>query len=116
MDLNTRFRAAAVLTAAACAVPSAFAADGAMPCERDPRATGMSERMEAMQVQVTRARDANDRDEQQRILELHAKHMHESLRQLRGRDLDPRCRAEMLQSLVEQLIVHQETAHELRQR
>lgn len=105
--------AALLLAGAAFAAPS-FAAD-VSPCAKDPGAVGLHSRMEAMHGQIQRIRSLTEPVEQRRVIELHAKHMHEGLRELRRREpqLQPRCHAEMMQSLMEQLIIHQETMHDL---
>ena len=104
---------ALLLAGAAFAAP-VFAADPS-PCARDPRAAGLQSRMEAMHDQIVRIRTLREPVEQRRVIELHAKHMHEGLRELRKREpqLEPRCHADLLQSLMEQIIVHQETVHDL---
>jgi hypothetical protein len=87
-------------------------------CVKDADAAGMKTRIDAMDGQVTRIRSLTDREQQRRLAELHVKHMHEGLRELRRRDvrLDPACRAEVMQSLLEHVIVHQQLVHDLDER
>jgi hypothetical protein len=87
-------------------------------CAKDPDAAGLKSRIDAMDGQVTRIRSLTDRAQQRRLAELHVKHMHEGLRELRRRDarLDRGCREEVLQSLLEQVIVHQQLVHDLDER
>jgi hypothetical protein len=87
-------------------------------CAKDADAAGMKTRIDAMDGQVTRIRSLTDRAQQKRLAELHVKHMHEGLRELRRRDvrLDPACRAEVMQSLLEHVIVHQQLVHDLDER
>jgi hypothetical protein len=105
---------ATFLLAGAAWTAPALAADPA-PCANDPDAAGLRSRMESMESQITRIRSLSDKGEQRRLVELHAKHMHEGLRELRRREsrLEPRCHVAMMQSLLEQMIVHQETVHDL---
>jgi hypothetical protein len=85
------------------------------PCANDPDGAGLATRIEHMRGQVDRIRSLTDRAEQRRLAELHVKHMHEGLRELRRREprLDPRCHAEVMQSLLEQVIVHEALMLEL---
>ena len=109
---------AALVFAATMWAPPAGAAD-ASACAKDPDAAGLQSRMDAMHGQIVRIQSIiDDGAQQRRLIELHAKHMHEGLRELRRREarLEPRCHAELLQSLLEQMIVHQETVHALRER
>ena len=94
-----------------------LALDGSA-CAKDADAAGMQSRIDAMDGQVTRIRSLTDREQQRRLAELHVKHMHEGLRELRRRDarLEPGCRAEFLQSLLEHVIVHQQLVHDLGER
>jgi hypothetical protein len=108
---------AALLIAGCCAAASA-GEPAATPCARDPNATGMQARIDTMHSQVLRAQAASDPAEQRRCMALHAKLVGEGLRELRRRepDLQPACRMELMQSLLEQTVAHQATAHELDER
>jgi fumarylacetoacetate (FAA) hydrolase family protein len=108
---------AALLIAGCCAAASA-AEPGATPCTRDPNATGMQARIDSMHHQVMRAQAATDPAEQRRCMTLHAKLVGEGLRELRRREpeLQPACRMELMQSLMEQMVAHQAASHELEDR
>jgi len=106
------------ILAATCLVAAATAGAQGAPCSGDPQATGMRTRMERMHEQVGKAQAVSDPAEQRRLLELHAKHMSEGMRELRRRDpgLQPGCRMELMHAMMEQVIAHQQAAQELGQR
>ena len=99
--MNTFLR---TLAAAACFAP--FAAIGADSCERDPAARGLTQRMQGMAEQMDRIEWSTDREEQQRLMELHMKKMREGMRELRHRDAGDACRIEMMQAMMEQMMRH----------
>ena len=105
-----------ILLAAAASL-SALGAD-VPTCARDPRGADMEARIDQMGRQLDRMQVLSDRAEQRRVMELHAKHMHEGARELRRRrhELPPDCHAELMQSLLEQVIAHQQVAEDLGQR
>ena len=109
---------ASSILAAACLVASAALAHDGASCMNDPSAEGMRTRMERMHEQMDRAQSLSDPAEQRRLLELHAKHMSEGMRELRRRDpgLQPGCRMELMHAMMEQVIAHQQAAQELGQR
>ena len=104
--------AATGLVAAAAVVPESPA------CANDAVAEGMRTRMERMHDQMNRAHALSDPADQRRMLELHAKHMREGMRELRRREpgLEPGCRIELMHAMMEQVIEHQQAAQELGQR
>lgn len=106
---------ASSILAAACLVATAAVAAEGTPCTNDPDAVGMRSRMEVMHEQMDRAQSQSDPAEQRRLLELHAKHMREGMRELRRREpvLAPGCRLELMHAMMEQVIAHQCMAEEL---
>ena len=106
---------ASSIFAAACLVAAAAVAGEASPCRDDPQSEGLRTRMERMHEQMDRTRALSDPAEQRRLLELHAKHMREGMRELRRRDpgLEPGCRMELMHAMMEQVIAHQQAAQEL---
>ena len=75
--MNTFLR---TLAAAACF--ASLAAIGADSCERDPAARGLTQRMQGMAEQMDRIEWSTDREEQQRLMELHMKKMREGMHEL----------------------------------
>ena len=76
-------------------------------CGKDPATRGLTQRVENIREQMERAEQAGDRDQQRRLLELHAKTMHEGMREMRRRETTPGCREEMMQAMMEQMMRHQ---------
>lgn len=102
--MKTAIRIAAAV--AACAALGAAAAEPAT-CERDPRATGLAQRIATMKDQMNRIEWSVDRAEQKKLMELHMKTMHESMRELRRREAGDGCRMEMMHAMMEQMMRHQ---------
>lgn len=102
--MKPMIRWTAILLAGAATV--AVAAEGS-PCRDDPRASGMNERMENMKSQMSVIERTTDRAEQRRLMEIHMKVMHDSMRELRRRDADERCRIEVMHTMMEQMMRHQ---------
>jgi hypothetical protein len=104
---------ARILLLATCIAAVANAAEMS-PCMNDPQAEGMRMRMERMHEQMDRAQVLADPAEQRRLLDLHAKHMREGMRELRRREtgLEPACRMELMHAMMEQVIAHQCVAQE----
>ena len=103
----------------------AAAGFGALPataspstCTDDDQARGLRARVENMHRQMDKAQVLSDPAEQRRLLELHAKHMREGMRELRRRDseLQPGCRMELMHEMMEQVIAHQVAVQDLDQR
>ena len=76
-------------------------------CEKDPAARGLTQRVENIRGEMDRAEQSGDRAQQRRLLELHAKTMHEGMRELRRRETTTGCREEMMQAMMEQMMRHQ---------
>ena len=106
---------ASSILAAACLVAATAFAGETSSCMKDPQSEGMRTRMDRMYEQMDRARSLSDPAEQRRILDLHAKHMREGMRELRRRDpgLEAGCRMELMHAMMEQMIAHQQAAQEL---
>jgi hypothetical protein len=106
-----------ILLASVCAaaLPAGSADKPLDNCAAQPGATGMHARVNSMREQIERVPVTPDREKQQRLLELHAKHMREGMLELRRRHdaIAPGCRMELMQALMEQMIAHQGAAHEL---
>ena len=81
-------------------------------CANDGAMRGMHARMRAMHEQMDRAEAATDPAEQKKLLDLHAKHMREGMREMRRRDLNPECNMEMMSSVMEELVRNQEAMGE----
>ena len=103
--MKTTLRAA--LLCAALVAGAAVAADGPRACGNELAMQGMRERMHLMHDQMDRVESTTDRAEQSQLLDLHAKHMREGVRELRQRDLGAECRMEMMASIMEELVRHQ---------
>lgn len=100
----------AIVAAAFAAVPALGAGKGA--CMRDPAARGLDARMQNMSEKMDRIRLASDPAEQQRLIELHGKLMHEGMLELRKRDTGTACRLEMMNAMMDQMIQHQQAERE----
>ena len=85
----------------------AYAADYATECGSEGAMRGMRERMHLMHEQMDRIEWTTDRTEQWKLLDLHAKHMREGMRELRVRDLGSGCRMELMSSIMEEMVRHQ---------
>lgn len=108
---------AALVVAGTCLVAAPAWAETLAPCKGDPHAVGMRMRMEQMHGQMDKAQMLADPAEQRRVLDLHAKHMREGMRELRRREgLQPACRLELMYALMEQMIAHQQATQELGER
>ena len=111
-------RIASSVLAASCLVAAAAYAQQGSPCMGDPNSEGLRTRMERMHEQMDRAQAVSDPTQQRRLLDLHAKHMREGMRELRRREpgLESGCRLELMNAMMEQVIAHQQAAQELGQR
>ena len=90
------------------AATTAFAAvDQTAPCAKDPAATGLPERLARMREQMDKIEWSTDKEEQQRLMDLHLKTMHEGIREVRRRETTQACRMEMMQAMMEQMMRHQ---------
>lgn len=108
--------AAIILAATGLVAMPALAAPTA--CADDAQAEGLRARMESMHDQIERAQLLADPAQQRRLLDLHAKHMREGMRELRRRDpaLQPACRLELMHAMMEQVIAHQAAVQDAGQR
>lgn len=88
---------------------------GAAPlaaCDSEPGMTGMRERLATLHEQMNRIEWTTDRAQRRALMDLHMKHMHESLRELRKRDLGPACRMDIMSSMLEEMVRHQQAMSE----
>lgn len=92
---------------AALGAGAAVAGDYASGCGNEGAMRGMRERMQLMHEQMDRIEWTTDRAEQWKLLDLHAKHMREGMREVRNRDLGTSCRMEMMSSIMEEMVRHQ---------
>lgn len=102
----------AAIVCAAFAAAGATGAQGASPCDNGPAAKGMSERMETIKRQTDKIEWTADRLEQRRLMELQMKHMRESLRELRRRDLPAECRMESMNTMLDAMVRHEQVMHD----
>ena len=100
----------ALVAATLAALPVAAAEGGA--CASDPAASGLQARVENMQEKMDRIRWATDPGEQHRLLVLHDKLMREALHEMRRRNTSLPCRLELTDAMMDQLLLHQQVAHE----
>ena len=97
-----------LLLAIACSAALPLLAGSDLPqCDKDPQSRGLVQRVENINRQMDRAEQSSDRGEQRRLLELHAKTMHEGMREMRRRDPTPGCREEVMHAMMEQMLRHQ---------
>lgn len=96
----------------ALAAASAFGADTVPACPNDPGTAGMHARMKVMREQMDQIEWTTDRVEQRRLMQMHMKHMHEGLRELRNRDLGMGCRIEMMNTMMEAMVRHEQVMHD----
>ncbi|HSN20851.1 MAG TPA: hypothetical protein VLS49_09245 [Usitatibacter sp.] len=100
----------ALAAAALAALPAAAAATGA--CASDPAAAGLQARVENMQEKMDRIRLATDPAEQRSLMVLHDKLMREAMHEMRRRNTSLACRVELTDAMMDQLMLHQQVAHE----
>jgi len=109
MKLVSRIAAMCLIAAA----PAAFAVAGTRsPCQEDPRAAGLPERIDNLKSQMSRIEWTIDRDERRRLMEMHMKVMHEGITELDRRQASDGCRVEMMHALMEQMMRHQLAAQD----
>lgn len=101
--MNAILKSAAT-AALLCLAAPAFADHPIVACDQDPRAAGMSERVANMRGEMDRIEWTVDRAQQRKLMELHTKKMHESLRELRRRNLGDSCRMEVMQAMLEEMM------------
>ncbi|MGZ5082685.1 MAG: hypothetical protein ACXWHA_04885 [Usitatibacter sp.] len=100
----------------------ALAACGAALAGHDPACRpgaemkGMRERIATLQAQMERIESTTDRAEQRRLMDLNAKMMREGMHEIRARPLDTGCRVEMMGSMMDVMIRHQQAMQEPEER
>jgi hypothetical protein len=107
MKKSIRIALAGVVLAA---LPAWAAESG--PCASDPAASGMRARVENMQEKMDRIRAATDPAQQRHLLALHDKLMREALQELQRRQPSLACRVALDEAMMDQLVRHQQLAHE----
>lgn len=98
------------VTVCAAALPALANPEAVPPrCADNAVAVGMHARLRTMSEELDRASTTVNPAAQRRIMDLHAKQVHEGSRELRKRqdDIAPACRLELMQALLEQLAAHQ---------
>jgi hypothetical protein len=111
--MNALARAAFALVLAA-STPLLAAEGGA--CRPETAMIGMRERIVSLQEQMDRIEWTTDRAEQRRLMDMHAKLMREGMREIRRRDLEPACRMEMMISMMDVMIRHQQAMEDPEER
>ena len=81
-------------------------------CLAVPAMAGMRERFATMHEQMNRIDWTHDRAERHALMDLHMKHMHESLREIRRRDLNAACRTDLLGSMLDEMAHHEQALGE----
>jgi hypothetical protein len=81
-------------------------------CGTSTAAHGMRARVDSINDQMDRIEWTTDRPKQRELMSLHMKHMQEGLRELRKRDMPAACRIELMSSMMESLVRHQQLAQE----
>jgi hypothetical protein len=72
-------------------------------CETEPAMRGMRERLDTLHDQMNRIEWSTDRAQRRVLMDLHSKHVQESLREVRRRELGAPCRVEIMGSLLESM-------------
>ena len=103
---SVTFACAAGLWAGVCAAAPLAA------CDLEPGMTGMRERLATLHDQRSRIEWTADRAERRVLLDLHMKHMNECLRELRTRELGAACRLDVMSSVLEEMVHHQQAMSE----
>ena len=102
---------AGALVAALAASP-ALAVESPPPCPNDPAMAGMQARMKTLRAEIERIEWTADAAEQNRLMQMHMKHLREGLYEMRRREMDVSCRLEMMTSMMETMIRHEQVMHE----
>lgn len=90
----------------------AAAASETGACASDPAATGLQARVETLQEKMDLIRRTTDPAAQHRLMVLHDKLMREALHEMRRRNASLACRVELTDAMMDQLLLHQQVAHE----
>jgi len=108
--MKTRF--AIVMACALLGGGVALAAEEVPACANETGGQGLQARVKTIRDQMDRIRQTTNREEQRRLIELHAKNMNEGLQETRRRQPGPGCRLEMMHAMMEQMIQHQQAVQE----
>jgi hypothetical protein len=106
-----RIALAAGVLCAAFAFP-AFAGEAPPSCPNDAATAGMRARMKTLREDIDKIEWTVDAAERGRLMELHMKHMHEGLHEMRRRQIDVPCRLEMMTSMMETMIRREQVMQE----
>ena len=97
----------------------ACAALAAVPVRADPvpghcgqGTEGMRARMKTIHDQMDRIEFTEDRATRSELMDLHMKHMQEGMRELRKREMPEACRVELMSSMMEMMVRHQQMQQE----
>ena len=100
------------ILAAALAATGAFGAQAVSPCDDAPGAKGMRERIETINRQADRIEGTTDRAELRVLMDLQMKHLHEGIREMRRRELPVGCRMDMIESMMDAMVRHEQVMHD----
>jgi hypothetical protein len=106
--MNTLMKAAFACVALAAAPVLADSATG--HCGQGTE--GMQARMKTIHDQMDRIEYTEDRGQQRELMDLHMKHMQEGMRELRKREMPDACRVELMTSMMESMMRHQQLQQE----
>ena len=104
--MNTLIRLA--IAATALAVMPALADHTADHCGKSVQADGMRARVNTINEQMDRIEFTEDKNKQRELMDLHMKHMQEGMRELRKREMPADCRIELMSSMMESMMRHQQ--------
>ena len=99
-----------VIASAALALTPALADHTLDHCGKSMSADGMRARVNTINEQMDRIEWTTDRAQQRELMTLHMKHMQEGLRELRKRNMPAACRLELMSTMMESLVRHQQVA------
>lgn len=90
----------------------AFAGEAPPSCPNDAANAGMRARMKTLREEIEKIEWTLDSGERKRLMDLHMKHMHEGLREMRRRQIDVPCRLEMMTSMMETMVRREQVMQE----
>jgi hypothetical protein len=108
--MNTLIRL--TIATAAFSITPALADHTADHCGKSAQADGMRARVGTMNQQMDRIEFTADHGKRQELMDLHMKHMQEGMRELRRRDMPADCRIELMSSMMESMMRHQQLQQE----
>ena len=108
--MKTLFRL--TILAAAFAVTPVLADHTADHCGMSAQADGMRARVKTINDQMDRIEFTEDKNKQRELMDLHMKHMQEGMRELRKREMPSDCRIELMSSMMESMMRHQQFQQE----